>query len=207
MKNFKNFALFQKIKTRIKKFDLEKHLVKKIIGIFVVSFVISIIGGTSTLVSSVSLPLITVIFAFLSYKYNKEKFRLELFEKRLEVYENINAFCSVVIKYGDLPKLGEPEDKDYEQINQDCIKYQNAADLSFRRRGYHLSKLLFSDKLNNYLKELNDSYCFLLTYKDGERNSETAQKWGNHLKAIIHINQNLPEIFKPYLYFGGYRND
>jgi hypothetical protein len=121
LKNFTSSALFQKIKTRTKKFDLEKHLVKTIIGIFAVSFVISIIGGTSALASSVSLPLITAIFAFLAYKYNKEKFRLDLFEKRWEVYENISIFCSILLRYSRAPDKQEDIKKASEAMHKSFL--------------------------------------------------------------------------------------
>ena len=199
LKNFTSSALFQKIKIRTKKFELEKHLVKTIIGIFAVSFVISIIGGTSTLASSVSLPLITAIFAFLAYKYNKEKFRLELFEKRWEVCQNIAKFCSIAAIYGNL--FHEPENEDKKK---DLKEAYDAMGKSFKGEGYHLRSLLFSKDVEDTFKKLNEAYAFLSSYY---LNSQQPFTGVEHLTNLSKIYEDLPELFKPYLYFGDYRND
>ena len=137
-------SLLEKYWDQSRKYDWEKNFVPVIVCIFVVSFLILIGTSKLELLPSVILGCITTIFAFCAYKYTKEKFRLELFEKRWEVYENINKFCSIVLKYGDLPKIGKPEDKNYEERRQDIIEYQNAAGNSFRGKGFHLKNLLFS---------------------------------------------------------------
>ena len=200
LKNFTNFALFQKIKTRIKKFDLEKHLVKTIIGIFAVSFVISIIGGTSTLVSSVSLPLITAIFAFLAYKYNKEKFRLELFDKRWEVYENISILCLTIQKYKRIRPMHGSTKTTYNDLRK---AYDSIKKLS-NEEGYHLRSLLFSNDIEDAFTKIDMAYKFLWNHY--ENNTDEGGEW-DHYKNIVDIEKNLPELFKPYLYFGDYRND
>ena len=44
----------------------------------------------------------TAAFSYLAYKFSKEKFRLDLFDKRWVVYENTLEFCSRVTQQGSL---------------------------------------------------------------------------------------------------------
>ncbi len=197
-------SLFEKYWDQSRKYDWEKNFVPVIVCIFVVSFVILIGTSKLELLPSVILGCITAIFAFCAYKYTKEKFRLELFEKRWEVCQHINVFCSIVIKYGDLPKLGKPEDKDYEERKQDIIEYQNAAAKSFKGEGYHLRSLLFSKDTEDTFKKLNEAYGFLSNPYLHSNDPYTAE---DHILKLSRIYEDLPELFKPYLYFGDYRND
>lgn len=44
----------------------------------------------------------TAIFAYFAYRFSKEKFRLDLFDKRFAVYEATLEFCSRVASHGSL---------------------------------------------------------------------------------------------------------
>lgn len=44
----------------------------------------------------------TAFFSFLAYRFSKEKFRLDLFDKRWALYESTMNFCSSVVQQGVL---------------------------------------------------------------------------------------------------------
>jgi hypothetical protein len=192
-------SLLEKYWDQSRKYDWEKNFVPVIVCIFVVSFLILIGTSKLELLPSVILGCITAIFAFCAYKYTKEKFRLELFEKRWEVYRNIAKFCSNAAIYGDLsPK---PDNEDKEKIRKEAY---DAMGKSFKGEGYHLRSLLFSNDVEDTFEELNQAYAFLSSHY---LPSNQPFEWSDHLLKLSKIYEDLPNLFKPYLYFGDYRND
>jgi hypothetical protein len=207
-------------KTKIRKFNLEKYLALILIFILFVSFIRSSTAvvqndgsqctvktgsaedahkSKSESLTNYTLLIITTIFAFLAYKYNKEKFRLELFEKRWEVYRNIAKFCSNAAIYGDLsPK---PDNEDKEKVRKEAY---DAMGKSFKGEGYHLRSLLFSNDMEDTFEELNQAYAFLSSHY---LPSNQPFEGRDHLLKLSKIYEDLPNLFKPYLYFGDYRND
>jgi hypothetical protein len=192
-------SLLEKYWDQSRKYDWEKNFVPVIVCIFIVSFLILIGTSKLELLPSVILGCITAIFAFCAYKYTKEKFRLELFDKRWEVYRNIAKFCSNAAIYGDLsPK---PDNEDKEKIRKEAY---DAMGKSFKGEGYHLRSLLFSNDVEDTFEELNQAYAFLSSHY---LPSNQAFEWSDHLLKLSKIYEDLPNLFKPYLYFGDYRND
>jgi len=192
-------SLLEKYWDQSRKYDWEKNFVPVIVCIFVVSFLILIGTSKLELLPSVILGCITAIFAFCAYKYTKEKFRLELFDKRWEVYRNIAKFCSNAAIYGDLsPK---PDNEDKEKIRKEAY---DAMGKSFKGEGYHLRSLLFSNDVEDTFEELNQAYAFLSSHY---LPSNQPFEWSDHLLKLSKIYEDLPNLFKPYLYFGDYRND
>lgn len=192
-------SLLEKYWDQSRKYDWEKNFVPVIVCIFVVSLLILIGTSKLELLPSVILGCITAIFAFCAYKYTKEKFRLELFEKRWEVCQNIAKFCSIAAIYGNL--FHEPENEDKKK---DLKEAYDAMGKSFKGEGYHLRSLLFSNDVEDIFKELNEAYAFLSSYY---QNSQDPFKGVEHLENLSKIYKDLPKRFKPYLYFGDYRND
>jgi hypothetical protein len=192
-------SLLEKYWDQSRKYDWEKNFVPVIVCIFVVSFLILIGTSKLELLPSVILGCITTIFAFCAYKYTKEKFRLELFEKRWEVCQNIAKFCSIAAIYGNL--FHEPENEDKKK---DLKEAYDAMGKSFKGEGYHLRSLLFSKDVEDTFKKLNEAYAFLSSYY---LNSQQPFTGVEHLTNLSKIYEDLPDLFKPYLYFGDYRND
>jgi hypothetical protein len=192
-------SLLEKYWDQSRKYDWEKNFVPVIVCIFVVSFLILIGTSKLELLPSVILGCITAIFAFCAYKYTKEKFRLELFEKRWEVYRNIAKFCSNAAIYGDLsPK---PDNEDKEKVRKEAY---DAMGKSFKGEGYHLRSLLFSNDMEDTFEELNQAYAFLSSHY---LPSNQPFEGRDHLLKLRKIYEDLPNLFKPYLYFGDYRKN
>jgi hypothetical protein len=149
------------------------------------------------------LTCVTAIFSFFAYKHAKEKFRLDLMEKRLEVYKNLMTFCSVVMTEGSLIAN--------DQNGKNIERGHKAAHESFRGSGWHQTRILFGDDIETLFQQLNNSYSWLVSFDSAESYGEKRNTWAKdrtqHLKFIIDTNTNLPNIFKPYIYFGFYKNE
>ncbi len=145
---------------------------------------------------------VTSIFSFFAFRAAQEKFRLDLFEKRWEVYENILEFCSIVTRHGGAPKDEKEIEKMIEATNE-----------SFNGIGWHRVRLLFGEDIQNACNELRESFAWLITIgkvplEDRRGNSEYAN-WGkermDHVMRVYNRANGLPSLFSPYLYFGDYK--
>lgn len=139
-------------------------------------------------------------FSYNAYIYTKEKFRLDLLDKRWEIYENTLEFCSLVTQYGSLTPTGQNDEK----INQAI----QAAHESFRGIGYHKTRALFGKDIYQLFEKLNESYAFLRSNikapSDPNKHDAWAEKTHQHDIFIWETVNSLPEVFKPYIYFGDY---
>lgn len=154
-----------------------------------------------TLISSVALW-----FSYLAYLFSEERFRLGLLDRRFEIYNNTLDFCSHVMQEGDL-KLN---DRNKDQIE----KAFKSAHESFRGIGWHKSRALFGEDIQEVFEKLNKIYSWLLAYShdpdvldDPEKVMKHAEEWSNHMTTIWKIVNELPELFRPYIYFGDYKRD
>jgi hypothetical protein len=144
------------------------------------------------------ISIFAIVISFMAYRNSEQKLRLDLFEARWEIYKEILKFCSIVSKNGGIPKPNQGE------INPEIIGAVNSAHKSFRGHGYHRSKALFGDDVNERLDALDKIYSELYAESkvidyDGLKNDD--QKMEN-VKKVIEFYKELPEIFKPYVYFG-----
>jgi hypothetical protein len=146
----------------------------------------------ATIISSIALG-----FSFYAYIFSRERFRLELLNKRWEIYEQVLKFCSVVAIHGGLPKHSDDE-----SINKSVISGLEAAHESFRGIGIHKAKSLFGPEIHKKLEELNAHYAWFVARPRGDG---WAEKENNHLLAILNTIEELPNIFRPYVYFGDYK--
>jgi hypothetical protein len=153
-------------------------------------------------IPSVVFGAVAIFFSYHAYLFSRERFRLDLFEKRWEVYQRTLEFCSQVIKYGGLPRHS-----DNEKRNEDIIKALSSAHESFRGIGHHKTRSLFGSEIYNHFEKLNNSYSWLLSFglKEGGDKAALAKEEGEHLKFIWQTIEQLPNLFKPYLYFGDYK--
>lgn len=147
----------------------------------------------TTLLSSVA-----VAFSYYAYRFSKEKFRLDLLDRRWEIYEQVLKFCSVVVTHGGLPKHGENE-----SINKSVVSGLEAAHESFRGIGLHKTKSLFGPEVHEKFEQLNRMYAWFVARPRTEGWVETEHQ---HLNDILKTIEDLPTIFKPYIYFGDYKD-
>jgi hypothetical protein len=140
--------------------------------------------------------------AFLAYwatYFNSERLRLELFDKRFEIYERVVEFSSIVLKHGSLRSTKASED--------DVERAIRAAHESFRGIGFHKARALFGPDIANLFKEVNDSFAYIMTFQDvpPSQPSYVPDRYREHVLKIVSIAEGLPDHFRPYLYFGDYR--
>lgn len=147
----------------------------------------------TTLLSSVA-----VAFSYYAYRFSKEKFRLDLLDRRWEIYEQVLKFCSVVVTHGGLPKHGDDD-----SINKSVVSGLEAAHESFRGIGLHKTKSLFGPEVHEKFDQLNKMYAWFVAQPRNEGWVETEYQ---HLGDILKTIEELPTIFKPYVYFGDYKD-
>jgi len=139
-------------------------------------------------------------FSFHAYKFSKEKFRLDLLDRRWEIYLEVLKFCSGVMTHGGLPR----HDKNDEERNESVVNALKAANASFRGMGYHKARSLFGPEIHEEFEKLNEAYAWLVSQPKGEGWSE---KEDAHLLYVCTIIEKLPDLFRPYVYFGEYKNE
>jgi len=144
---------------------------------------------------------ITALFSYWAYKFSKEKFRLDLFDKRWEVYENTLEFCSRVTQQGTLRMRKDNQ--------EEILAALKAAENSFRGTGWHKTRALFGEEIHTLFEQLNESYAWLSAYSERPSNSKESDEWPQKMydnsMFIWNTVQRLPDVFKPYIYFGDYK--
>jgi len=151
------------------------------------------------IVVTIVISILTLFISWLVYQHSRNTFSLQLLESRYKVYKEILNFCSNFSKYLEFNK------ENYEAIRSAAIK-------SFKGEGYYFTASLFGEDIQSTLEKLNEIYTFFHTDMEiqtfGENNSfkqENILKWHEYTRFIVNLYENLPEIFKPYIYFGDYR--
>lgn len=143
----------------------------------------------------------TAAFSYLAYKFSKEKFRLDLFEKRWVVYENTLEFCSRVTQQGSLRRTDNNQ--------AEIVAALQAANNSFRGLGWHKTRALFGDEIYELFDKLNHSYSWLTAFSERPSDPIQSAAWPQnmleHSTFIWETVNSLPDVFKPYVYFGDYR--
>ncbi len=135
---------------------------------------------------------VSVAVAMLTYwacYSTSEKLRLDLFDKRFEVYSKTLEYCGVVLRHASL----NPNQNNHDEIE----KAQAPAHESFRGIGYHKARALFGPDIQELFSKLNDSYAYISAF--AHKKDETYHK---HLTQTMEIARKLPDHFKPYMYFG-----
>jgi hypothetical protein len=141
---------------------------------------------------------VTCIISYAAYRFSREKVRLDLFEKRWAIYEKTLDFCSLVEREGTLKRTTE---------NAEIIqKATEAAHASFRGIGWHQTRALFGPDIHRLFDELNREYTWLLSHSRPPAGEKARLDWANREHdALIFIGKaarDLPEAFRPYMYFG-----
>lgn len=173
-----------------------------------VVFLLALIVGSVSLllflghpenIPSLMVSIVALAFAYMAYFYTKERFRLDLLDRRFEVYQDLLKFCSIVVTLGGLSN----SDSDWENLQ----KAYAAAEGSFRGLGFHKIRTLFGKDIHDLVTKMNGSYSWLIAFHTppSENVEDWADKESKNLKFLFETAQNLPDIFKPYVYFGDYR--
>ncbi len=170
---------------------------------YIIGFISLMIGGVVFLycvdelgaIPTFIIASIALFFSHYAFLFSKEKFRLELLEKRWEIYEETLKFCSTVTTYGGLPKHSNDEDR-----NKQIISALQSAQQSFRGIGLHKARSLFDKDIIEKLNEINKHYAHFVSYQD-----EFDKERTNRLISVYKLIEDLPDLFKPYVYFGDYK--
>lgn len=133
-------------------------------------------------------------FSFQALSYTREKFRLDLFEKRLEYYYDIAGYCSLVVERAPASALTE------------------AAHRAIRDRGGHKARLLFGKEIQELARNLDLGFSAMLkshwahelTREEAEETLKTAN---DHRDQSLQILGDLHKQFRKYIYFGDYKSD
>lgn len=150
-----------------------------------------LIGKTENIPSFIS-GIGTLAVAAWGLYYTREKVRLDLFEKRWEIYENTVKFCSHVQTHAAIrqeTKMSPEEAKEFREILQG----------SFRGLGYHKYRHLFGKDVSSIMDSLNDCYSILVAYRN---KGYVTEEEDEAVRTVYRIAEKLPDLFAPYLYFG-----
>jgi hypothetical protein len=132
----------------------------------------------------------TAGLSFLAYQFSKAKFRLDLYEKRWLIYEELVQFLSLMQQTG-------PQTNEAKIAAQGCLS----------GKGYHKSRTLFGDDIIVLFDKLNEAYSWLsINVNQGNlSNNEWERLQGEHSEFIATTTRKLPEYFNRYIYFGDYK--
>jgi hypothetical protein len=148
---------------------------------------------------------IALSLSYYAHTSAKEKLRLDLLEKRFEIYEKVLEFCGLVTKHGTL--TARPDNR--EEIEQAL----NAAYQSFLGIGLHKTRSLFGEDIYSFFSDLREKYIYLITHPyptiplPDQQQAEWAQKNMESINFILLSAEKMPDLFKPYVYFGNYRKN
>jgi hypothetical protein len=159
--------------------------------------------GDIPFLATTAFSTLTLVFAYLAYRFSKEKFRLDLFDKRFAIYEATLTFCSQVLTHGSL-RAARPEQR---AAVEAAIR---AAEASFRGIGYHKARALFGEDIQELFHRLNKSFAWLTAYAGGPGNmahEQWANKFSEETMFVLNTVHKLPDLFKSYMYFGDYKRD
>lgn len=155
--------------------------------------------GKPELVPQLWTSIIVAILSYWACTFTAEKLRLDLFERRFDIYKNTLEYCSTVFAYASL----ERREENREHIDRAI----EAAHESFRGIGYHKTKALFGDDIVALFNRLNTSYAYISTFGSERargQNFDSAEYW-RHVNETIKISEELPALFKNYMYFGDHK--
>ena len=142
-----------------------------------------------------SISIFALGFSAAAYLSAKERFRLDLYKDRFEIYKEALVFQSIVVKHGGLaPGTTDASIKEILQATQ-------SAENSFTGLGYHKHKFLFGKDIEEYFDGLRADYAWL-------KNPPTKEGTKQHNEKVLGIYkkmEELPDRFAPYLSFAEYR--
>jgi hypothetical protein len=201
----------EKICTKIKKLTNTGGLsrYKRDLFFWPVLIVLCIWGllAKSDRIETVFFAAIAAFFTYKSYISSEERFRLDLFEQRFKIYEELIVFCSSVLAIGGIKPGASIGDQYFDQVK----RLYDAADNSFRGLGYHKATALFGEDVRKLLENINSTYSWLIAFNRrppvGTPGYDTwPDQWAKHITFLHNICTDLPKMLRPYVYFGDVKN-
>lgn len=171
---------------------------KFLIGVLVVLIVLTLASLRGVKLEAVSQMWLTGFALILSYwaiTFARDKLRLDLFQRRFEIYLNTLKYCNHIRRYA---RHWREQSKEAE----DLAALQAAYD-SFRGIGRHETIALFGEDIKNVFDRLNENFVFIEAHQNDESRS-SKEYWG-HVVEVVELSEKLPDLFKPYIYFGDVR--
>lgn len=138
--------------------------------------------------------MLALAVAYLACWYTAEKLRLDLLDRRFEIYRDVLTFCSVVTQHGTL----RADENNREEIAKAIL----AAEGSFRGIGIHKSRALFGSDIHEFLNGVNRNFACIIAFQDDDSKID---EYYASVMAVWDAIGVLPDKFKPYVYFGDYR--
>ena len=139
---------------------------------------------------------LATVFSYQALCYSREKFRLDLFERRLEFYGSMVNLCSMVTQ-GFIESEDLKEQKAVDEARYQCI----------RGNGLHKAHLLFGNDIVQKIKELDQAFTTLSMAHTARRSSANfdAQEEMRAFSLFQQTVNSMPIMFSPYIYFGDYQ--
>jgi len=112
--------------------------------------------------------------SYFACMFTAEKLRLDLLDRRFDIYEKTLSFCRAVMVHGSL---------DASKDNKEQI----AAHESFRGIGWRRTQALFGEDIVSLFKKLNESFAHVIAF-GGNRASDPrfdAEKYWNHQSVSL----------------------
>ncbi len=153
--------------------------------LFIAGTILALSTGKEEILPTFYISCLSLIIIYQGSRDSWNKFRLELFEERYVIYEELLKFATETLKNAEI-----------------SLEAAQAAEKSFRNLKYYKSQFLFGNDIKKYFDEINSSFAWLSAFNDNQNisNWEIAQR--GHFERIEEIFDKATEIFTPYLYFG-----
>lgn len=144
---------------------------------------------------------ITACFSYEGYRYNKEKFRLELFEKRWDVASSVIKFLKFVSEYGHF---------DWGRIQADDVdafayieRHEMRCVVEKKEKFISEGEFLFDRELVEKITLVRMLYSNLIDENSKYYKENTSSNPKSEAENLLN---NMNKLFAPYLYFGDYKS-
>lgn len=142
--------------------------------------------------------LVALVIAALAYLNARENFRFQLFEARLDIYNNLLTACSFVVQFGSTvlhPNQAGDAELDKERRRDFLI----ARERSCSGVGHHKVRMLFGPDIVMITDEISKHFASIAAFDEVPGKEEKVAKSLERVKKLL---DELPKAFEPYLYFG-----
>ena len=182
----------------VNRLDLRTHSVifLVMVGLAIALSAMLYMSGKAENIPATLFAAFTAIFAYSALAYTFDKFRLDLFDRRFEIYTNLLTYASLVQERGEV-RVAALEEGQRERLH-------NASAGSFRGQGLHKSRTLFGSDIIERLEKLNKSHAYLSVYTGPDVAGYNAEEHTRHLLQVTNLIAELPALFERYIYFGDY---
>jgi hypothetical protein len=139
---------------------------------------------TATLSVSIATLLVTGYIAWQQWQTAKNKFRLDLFDRRFPVFEAAMRLVSIAVQKGDIP----------DEARQEFLLATKGVEF------------LFNKKLQEYCNKLANEALYVIIGKEkmkslppGDEFAKSTEAWSDRMKWFNHQVEEIPRLFAPFL--------